>query len=149
MLKDIGMWLLALLVAVIAAAVGASVVQTQFNLARLTALGAEIDFSTRMAASGHDIVSFGPLFGALLALGFIIAFAVAALLSRFFPSRRRWLYPLAGMAAVAAMLGLMALALPITAVAAARGWGGFVALVLCGALGGWVFLQLRGSGRAR
>ncbi len=149
MWKDIGMWLLALLAAVIAAAVGASIVQAQFNLARLTALGAEIDLSTRIATSGHDIVSFGPLFGALVALGFIIAFAVAALLSRFFPSHRRWLYPLAGMAAVAAILGLMALALPITAVAAARGWGGFAGLVLCGAVGGWVFLLFRPSARTR
>jgi aldose sugar dehydrogenase len=143
MLKDIGTWLLALFAAVAVSAVLGSIVQTQFNLARLTALGAEIDFATRVATSGHDIMSFGPIFAALLALGFLVAFAVAAALARVWPARRALLYPLAGIVAVGTILFLMALSLPVTAIAAARGWGGIAALLVCGAVGGLVFLGLR------
>jgi hypothetical protein len=148
-LKDIGQWLLALLVAVAATSVVASLVQTQINLASLSALGAEIDVATRVAASGHDVMSFAPTLAVLVTLGFLLAFSVAALLSRLWPARRRLLHTLAGLTAVAAILGLMALALPVTAVAAARGWGGFIAISLCGALGGWVFAQLRAMQAAR
>jgi hypothetical protein len=143
MVRDFLRWMLALSAAVLVTAVLGSVVGAQFNLARLTALGAEIPLSTRIAVSGHDIMSFGPLFAGMVALGFLIAFAVASLLSAWWPRRRGLLFPLAGATAIAAILGLMALALPVTAISAARGWGGILAFCLCGAVGGWVHLMLR------
>lgn len=143
MLAWLGCWL----VASVLAAVAASLVQTQINLAALAALGAPVPWSVRLKASAHDLASFAPLFGGFLALGLLIALAVAELLARRLPFARGALFPLAGLAAMLSLLGLLELALPVTAIAAARAPAGILALGLCGAFGGWVFERLRAAQR--
>lgn len=134
--------LLAWLLAAAVTAVAGSVVQTQFNLAAIAALGAPVPLGTRLHVTAHDLVNFAPTFGLIGAAGFLVAFPVAALLARRRPEHRISLYTLAGAAAIAAAIGLMDLMLPVTVIGAARSWAGILSLALAGALGGWCFARI-------
>ncbi|MGY6554972.1 MAG: hypothetical protein ACXIUM_10675 [Wenzhouxiangella sp.] len=128
--------------AVVTTAVVGSVVQSQINLAAISALSQSISMSERLGTSLFDIRSFSPVLGALVALAFVLAWPVAGLVAKSRPERRRWLFPLAGFIAVLTALLLMNALLPVAVIAAARTAVGVLALSLCGALGGWVYLKV-------
>lgn len=130
----------AYLAAVLITTVLGAILQTQFNLAAIAQLGAPVPLDVRLDATAHDLLGFSPTFGAIVAAGFLIAFAVTAILRRW--RAWSWLYPLAGGVAVLVALQAMALIFEITPVAAARGLGGLGALVAAGVLGGWSFWRL-------
>lgn len=141
-LKVIAAWL----AAVAATTALGSVVQTQFNLAELQALGVPVPAAVRLHTTGLDLAGFGPPFAALVAIGFMVAFLVTALLRRWLTRGRGALYALAGAAAVSAMLAIMIVLFELVPIAAARGATGFTALALCGATGGWLFARLSAPG---
>lgn len=130
--------LLAYVVAVLDATLAGSVVQTQFNLAALTALGAEISWATRLATTAHDLLGFTPLYGSLVAVMLLGAMPAAALVTR-------WLgFGAWAIHALAAALGLWmtlwivdALAPMPTLIAATRSMGGTLAMMASAAVGGW------------
>lgn len=134
--------LLAYLAATLACAALGSVIQTQFNLAAIAALGAEIPPALRLSTTGQDLLRFAPLWAGILALGFLIAFVVALLIHAFLRRQRSALLIAAGTVSVFTTLWAMQAMLPITVIAAARSGAGFVLLGLTGALGGWAFDQL-------
>jgi hypothetical protein len=134
--------LIAWLAATIVTAASGSVIQTQFNLAAITTLGAPVPFALRLQTTLHDLAGFAPMLAGLTAAGFFVAFIVAALLTRFWPGRQALLYSLAGAAAVAAALLLMNAMLPVTVIGATRSLAGLIALVAAGALGGRVYAAL-------
>ena len=138
-------WLLAWAVAVVVTAGLGSIIQTQFNLARIAALDAPVSMSQRMQVTLHDLGSFAPNYMLIMALALLIALVAAGLLARRMPSFRVWLFPLAGFVAVAAALGLMSAMLPVTIIGAARSSLGFVALCLPGAIGGWLHTRILSS----
>lgn len=138
----------AYIVAVLVTALAGSVVQTQFNLAALATLGAGIGPGLRLRTTFDDLLGFTPAWGGIVAAGLLLALPVATWLGRRRPAWRSALCALAGAAAVYTALSLMRLALGLSAVAAARSVGGLLALVLVGALGGWVFARLS-AGAAR
>jgi hypothetical protein len=130
----------AYVLAVAVAAVVGSVVQAQFNLAEITAMGAPVTMTDRLATTLHDLVSFTPIFAVVIAGGFVIAFLVTAVILRFVPGLFMTGFTLAG--AVAILVALYAMSLMydgITPVAAARSLSGIAALALSGAVGGYVF----------
>ncbi len=131
--------LLAYLAATLTTATLGSLIQTQFNLAALQDLGAPITPSIHLQASAQDLLGFAPLWAAILALGFLIAFVTALLISHALKRHRTILLITAGTVAVFATLWLMQMALPITVIAATRGSVGFVLMGLTGAVGGWAF----------
>lgn len=137
-MKRIGHWLLAWLLAVMTTSVLGSVVQSQLNLARIVALGGPVTIDARLATTWHDLVHFAPTFAAIVALGFLIAFVVAALIVRRVPRSRVFWHALAGATAIATALLLMQYLLGLQPVAAARDGFGLAALAVCGAIGGWV-----------
>lgn len=132
--RAIGHWLLA----VLATTLVGSIVQTQFNLAALAALGQPVEIGLRMQTTLLDLGRFAPLFAAIVAAGFLVALPLASWLVRG-RAGRRWLFPLAGAAALLAALLLMRWLVGLTPIAAARTAPGLVALVSSGALGGWVW----------
>ncbi len=138
------MWksLLGWCAAVVTTAVSGSVVQSQINLASISALGHRISLGDRLGMTLFDLARFAPVWTLIVAFGFLLAWPVAGLLSRRWPQRRAPLFPLAGFAAIAAALVIMDAMLPVTVVAAARTTVGMLLLGLCGALGGWVYLQV-------
>lgn len=134
--------LLAYLVATAATASLGSVVQTQFNLAALQDLGATIPPGTRLLTSAQDLAGFAPLWAAVLALAFLVAFVSATLLAWFVPARRTALMVLAGAVAVFTTLLAMQFALPVTLIAATRDVSGFVLIGSTGLPGGWLYARL-------
>jgi hypothetical protein len=138
MLRIIGAYLLAVLATYVAAAVLA----TQSVLARLADMGVAVSFADRLATTARDLVGMAPMYGPIIAVALILAFPVAALVLRWRPDWRWFGYPLAGgVALLVVHLALEAL-LNIVPVAAARSALGLAGQVLCGVLGGWVFLRL-------
>lgn len=136
--------LLALLAAIAATAAVGSVVQSQLSLNALSALGVAISASMRWQTTLADWLGFAPTWAAIVGGGFVVAFPVAAGLSRWRPRLRLLWFVLAGAIAILTALVAMRLSLGLTAVAAARSALGMGLLVASGAMGGWVFCWVRG-----
>ena len=82
--------------AVLVASVLGAMVQTQFNLARLSALGVPIPLRERIDTTLFDLGSFGPTLAAITAITFLLALPVAGLLARGLPRLRGVLFFAAG-----------------------------------------------------
>ncbi len=128
--------------AVVATTVLGSFIQTQANLAAIARIYQPVSFGDRIGTTVFDLASFGPTWGLIVALGFLVAFLVAGGLARRWPRHRVWLFPLAGFTAVVTALLIIDAMLPITLIAAARSVMGQLLLSLAGAVGGWVYLQV-------
>lgn len=141
------MWkhLLGWLLAVLTAAVAGSLVQSWLSTAAIAGIHEPMAISDRLGVVGHDLVHFAPTWGAVMALGLLLAFPVAAWIARYLPRARTLLFPLSGLVAVLAALLVMDAMLPVTLVAAARDPGGQLLLGLGGALAGWVYLGVAGQ----
>lgn len=137
----------AFLAALAAAYLSASVLHTQFVLARLLGVGARISPGDWVGAIGADLAGFFPAYPAVLGIALAAGFVIAAVLLRWLKPLAPVAYPLAGFLAVAATLSLMKLQMDITPIAGARGLLGFVAQCAAGALAGWVFARLTRSQR--
>ncbi|WP_070885898.1 hypothetical protein M1D96_21325 [Pseudomonas sp. D1-3] len=134
--------------AVLVASVLGSVVQTQFNLAALQQLGANISPGIRLQATAHDLLGFSPTFAALVIAAFIVALPLTARLA---PAQGglRWLaFLLAGALAVWLALATANAFAPMpTLIGANRTLAGTLALMLCGSLGSLVFARFSGAAR--
>lgn len=133
----------AFFMAVLGAAIVATVMQTQFNLAEITALNVPVDMSTRMQTINHDLLNFGPVFAAILVPALLIAFVVAWLLAKKLPKYERSLFVVGGGVGLAcAFLLIDSLAPMPTLIAANRTIIGFLGMSATGAFGGWIFDRL-------
>ena len=132
----------AFVLAVVVTTVPGAVAHTQFVLGRLTDLGVAVPFSERLSMTLHDIVGMGPMFGAIIGLGFLVAMAAGALVFWFAGIQRRLIYTVAGAVAVAAALLAMGMVYDITPIAGARSTAGFIAQMIAGAIGGLIFARV-------
>lgn len=124
-----------------------SLVQTQFNLSALSALGASFSLVDRLVVMGQDLVGFAPVYGVLLAAALVPGFLVTAGLLRLlgWPYRDFW-YALGGALALWATLALVDVLAPMpTLIAATRTLPGLLAMLGTAAVAGWVFAQLTGK----
>lgn len=129
-------------IAVVAAVALGSIAQTQFNLARIQALGQEIGPGTRIAATWHDLLNFTPAYGLLVSIAFAVAWPVAGVLKRWLPDQRALLFTLAGFSAVWFMIAIMNQVLPVTAIGATRSLAGTLVLSLAGGAAGWLYTRI-------
>ncbi|VXC62071.1 conserved membrane hypothetical protein [Pseudomonas sp. 9AZ] len=135
--------LLYFFLAVLLASVMGTVLQTQFNLANLQALGAPMPLGVRVQTTCLDLLGFSPTFAMLVILGFIFALPAASLLARLWPMGRWLLFTLAGALAVLAAMALANALLPMpTLIGANRTLAGTVGLMACGSLGALLFAGL-------
>lgn len=134
--------LLGWVIAVVTAVAAGSIIQTQFNLSRIQALGADINLVTRLSATWHDLLNFTPAYALLVSIAFALAWPVAGLLKRWLPDQRTLLFTLAGFSAIWAMIAIMNRALPVTPIGATRGLAGLIALSLAGAAAGWLYARI-------
>lgn len=135
--------LLYFFLAVLLASVMGTVLQTQFNLANLQALGAPMPLGVRVQTTCLDLLGFSPTFAVLVILGFIFALPAASLLARLWPMGRWLLFTLAGALAVLAAMALANALLPMpTLIGANRTFAGTVGLMACGSLGALLFAVL-------
>jgi hypothetical protein len=132
----------ALLLAWLGAAAWGSVVQTHFNLQALAGLGVELPMGLRLQTMAQDLLGFGPMYAAVLAVAWLPALPVAAWLARRLP---RWRVPLfaaaAGLALVAAIVAMNAVAPMPHLIDATRSVWGLLAMtagaVVAGGAYGW------------
>ena len=137
-------------VAVLAATIWGAIVQTQFNLADLQGMGAIVPWSVRAQTTMHDLLNFGPLYAAVVATSFVLAFPVAALIARYWTLSRTAWFMLAGVVGlVVAIRVIDAVTPPPVLIAATRSSLGLIAMTAGGALGGWVFAYLSAKRRPR
>lgn len=144
----------AFILALLTGSVLGSLVQTQFNLQALQALGVDIGVGTRLQTSAEDLAYFAPIYAVLFGTSFLCSQGLAALVVRRTGSTSRlWLYPLASALGLWLALTMVnALAPMPTLIAATRGTGGLLAMLATAAIAGWLFARLvtglarRGSG---
>jgi len=138
-----------LLAVLLATAVG-SIIQTQYNLAALQAIGAPIPLAVRLRTTGLDLLGFSPLFGLLVLAGFVFAIPAAVWSSRALPALRWPLFALAGALAVLLTLFLVnALAPMPTLIGANRTVAGTLGLMASGSVGALLFAALSRTVRVR
>jgi hypothetical protein len=136
--------------AVIIGAILVTAAQTQINLQSLIAVGAEIPMDVRMDATLRDLAALGPLTGAVLAIGFLIAFVTTGFIVRRAASLRLLGYTLAGAVAVLAAFYTIqwlfagSLGSIITVFAAMRSLAGIGVMALGGAIAGLAYAQMLG-----
>ena len=137
-IKSLGTWLLTVIVTYAIAATLA----TQSVLARLSEMGIPISLGQRFSTTIQDIIGMGSMFLPLVAFSLLIAFVVAAILTRWLRPWRTTLFILAGAAGLLALHIVLEAMLGITPVAAARTISGLLMQGVAGAFGGWLFVRM-------
>lgn len=136
-----GRVILALLAAVALAVVWGSIVQTQFNLAALASIGADIG-PVRLHTTLRDIFSgfFFTYGGYIVAPALLVAFAVTEYLARRLPGARLVLHALAGGVALLLAIPLVnTLAWVALLIGATRDWNCTLWMALGGVPAGLLF----------
>jgi hypothetical protein len=135
--------LLPLLLAWLLAAAWGSVVQTQWNLQALVGLGVEIPLTERLLMTGQDLIGFAPVYGGILAAGWLPALFVGALLARWWPAGRAPLLAMAaGVGMVAAVRAVDAVAPMPVFIDATRHLAGLLAMAVGAVMAGWLYARL-------
>lgn len=130
--------------AILAAAVLGAIVQTQFNLAAIQALGAPVSLGTRLQATAHDLFGFMPLFAVVVGAALLCALPVALGLARLIGFGRLPLAVAGAVAGLAVAFAAANAATPLpTVIAAARTTAGYWAMLATAAAGALVYLALR------
>lgn len=132
-----------LLLAWLLAAAWGSVVQTQWNLQALVDLGVNIPDAERARMSFQDLMGFAPVYGGILAAGWLPALPVAALLARRWPAwRNTLLAAAAGAGMVAAVRTIDAVAPMPVFIDATRHLPGLLAMAAGAVIGGLLYARL-------
>lgn len=132
--------ILVFLLAVLIAVVLGTIVQTQVNLADLSAMGVPVPLDVRLQTTAKDLLGFTPLMTILVGASFLIALPAAELVSRVLKPMRVLVYFLAG--AVGIWVAFQAVdwyAPPPVFVAASRDWPGLLAVMAAVGVGSAVF----------
>lgn len=135
--------ILAFIAAVVVAEATIALINAHSVMAGLAELGIEMPLATRLSTYAQDVVGLAGTFVPVLALGFAIAFAVAwAVVRWLLPGWRTLSYPLAGAVCLGVVVFLLGQIFLTHLIPVTRSLPGTVAVLACGALGGWVFVAL-------
>lgn len=145
------MAIVAFIAGVLMAASAGTMASTHFVLAALIELGAEIPFSVRMETIFHDLNGMGPLYAGLIAVGYLVAFPTAGLISRWLAPARTLVYMASGAFSIHAILwSIKNLYLDganplfgLNPISGAREPEGYIAQLVAGAIGGLVFALIK------
>ncbi len=146
-LRPVGAFIIAWLVFVV---VGVSV-STQYILAELTALGADVPFGLRLQVTGEDIIGMQPLYGMIFGVGLLIAVVAAWGIIKLGAPKPHIVFAAAGFISVIVTLLAMGIllgigigkAFAITPIASTRSIDGFLMQCLVGGLAGYVYIRAR------
>ncbi len=122
--------------------VGATIC-TQYVLAELAALGADVDLGLRLQVTAADIIGMQPLYGVIFGTGLLIAMVAAWGVEKWGAPQPHIVFTTAGFVAIAVTLLALKSLLEITAIAATRSTSGFLMQCLVGGLAGYVFIRAR------
>ena len=136
--KSVGL----LLAGWVLATVWGSVVQTQFNLQALVALGVDVPPGLRALTTLQDLAGFAPVYAGIVAAGWLPALGLATWLARRRPIwRTALLTAAAGVGMVVAVRAVDAAAPMPVFIDATRGWPGLLGMAAGAALGGWLYAR--------
>ncbi len=124
----------------------ASVFATQANLARVQAMGLDVDLGTRVSTTVQDIIGMASSYLVLIGVALLVALPVAGWLARRFPGQRFLLFVLAGFLSIAVLHLAMQSALGIHVIPATRSLPGYLGQCLAGALGAYLYVRLARPG---
>jgi hypothetical protein len=131
-----------LLLAWALAAAWGSVVQTYWNLQALVDVGVNIPAADWLRVLGQDLLGFAPVYGGILATGWLVALPVASGLARWWPAGRSTLLAVAaGVGMVAAVRAVDAAAPMPVFIDATRGLPGLLAMAAGAVLAGWLYAR--------
>lgn len=137
-LKIMAAWVLAVLATVLVGVV----FQTQNVIARLNDIGANVSLTDRLSMTSYDIIHLGSLYGAFIAIAFLIAFLAGGIVFHLAKFGRPFVYVVAGAVAMLIMLLAMKQVFFDThLIAGARDALGISLQMLAGAIGGFVFAR--------
>ncbi|MFN0023896.1 MAG: hypothetical protein ACKVS5_08350 [Parvularculaceae bacterium] len=128
-----------------------SALQSHLVARELIHAGGAVPVDVQLSMMHSDLLSFGPQFGAIVAIALAVGFIAAAVLKRILKPLAPIAYPLAGALAIAAALVVLPIILKldgITPLAGSRGALGFAFQALAGAAGGLAFALVAGGKRA-
>lgn len=139
-----------LLLAWALAAAWGSVVQTQWNLRALVDVGVSIPAGDWLRVTAQDLIGFAPLYGGILAAGWLVALPVASGLARWWPAgRSALLAAAAGVGMVAAVRAVDAVAPMPVFIDATRHLPALLAMAAGAVLAGWLYAQFTAHATAR
>lgn len=133
-----------LFAAVIVTIITGVVFQTQRVISMMKGIGGEVSINERLSMTFYDLQHLGSLYGVFIFIALLIALTMALFLSKAKPSLAPWFY--IGSGAIALIVLLFAMKqvfFDIHIIAGARDGFGQVLQMIAGALGGFVFWQLR------
>lgn len=143
---------IAFLVAIVVATVWGAIVQTQYNLAGISSIGAVVEPGVRTRATIDDVFSgFSPTYaGYVVAPALLVAFAVAAWISRNRQSSRRVWFAVGGGLAILLAIPLVNYLAPVALlIGATRAPSCTLLMALGGAVAGFLFAAMTGPRRDR
>jgi hypothetical protein len=133
----------AVLLAWVLAAAWGSVVQTQWNVQALVGVGVDISAAERARMTWQDLIGFAPVYGGILAVGWLLALPVASWLARGWPAGRSALLAVAaGLGMVTAVRAVDALAPMPVFIDATRHLPGLLAMASGAVLAGLLYARL-------
>lgn len=132
----------AFIVAVAVTSTVGAAMHSQFVIANLAELGHAISLGQRLSWTGHDIVGMFATYAPIIAVSFLLAFPIAALISRNRARLRTIGYTLAGAVAIICALLVMKQLLELSGIAGARTAFGILCQAVAGAIGGWTFARI-------
>jgi len=125
----------AFLLATVVATVLTTIVQTQFNLAEITALGVDVPVPLRMRTTGQDLLGFTRTIGPIALCILLLALPVATWIARRHGYRLLLCFLAGGVGFYAAMGVIDAFAPMPTLIAATRSAAGKVSMALAMGMG--------------
>lgn len=131
----------AFVAAVLFSSVLGSIFSTQFVVASLQSVGAEISFGTRLSLTMKDLGILQTL-SLAIAASFFIAFIIAGALHNLVGGNRTFWFIFAGLSSITCLLLLMSWHLQLMPIAGARSNLGLAFQALAGGIGGWLFSKL-------
>ncbi|MGY6628599.1 MAG: hypothetical protein ACXIVL_08770 [Oceanicaulis sp.] len=131
------------LAAVVFMALAGTAAQSGFVLAALADVGAPITSSDALDMIAADLGALAPLYGALIAIAFAVAFLAGGLVVRVSPLPRLLVYGAAGLIAMAVMLAAMEpVFFGVQPIAGARSLAGQALQAGLGCLAGLIYAAL-------
>jgi hypothetical protein len=131
------------LAAVVFMALAGTAAQSGFVLAALAEIGAPVTAAAATGMITSDLAALAPLYGALIAIAFAVAFLAGALVVKFSPLPRALVYGGAGLIAMAVMLAAMEpVFFGVQPIAGARSLAGQAVQAGLGLLAGLIFAAL-------
>lgn len=138
-----GKLVIGLLASTLTAAILGNLVSSQFVIAGLNDIGANLTFANRLSMTGSDVIGFGPMYAIFICIGFAIAFLAGWLVYKIAKTGRTLVYSAAGMAAMIIMLYMMKnVFFGVQPVAGARSLMGLVAQGVVGGIAGYLFARI-------